>query len=209
MEERKGMPMQLPFNLGVKCMEQSVAEIDEAVRYFASNSANPNPLNLYSWKFPHLKLEKLEVGTILRNLRKQPIAGDIHYMHLAELLIDRLYYSVLSSIRFVSMLTDVASSGGSQGSRASTAAGDGRPDGDFLGLSVVNPLCSDSNVFNTNMALVIRHFQTLLNDLEENVHQIVAKLRKFEITSSAGAAGTSGGETNSNSSADFFLSSPN
>lgn len=184
MEDGAAMFKRLPFHVGVKCMEQSVLEVNESVNDFFSNSNTHTPLNICSWKFPHLKLDKMEVGTMLRNLRKQKLPGDIHYLHLAELLIDRLYFSVLSSIRFTSGLTSLAS-GGTMCGRLLTSTGVGS-DVNFHGLSVISPLCSDTKIFNTNMALVIRHYHAVLLDLESIVHHVVTKLRKYEIATPRG-----------------------
>lgn len=92
----------LDLPLGIRCMELNVQEVDDAIRQFTKKSEE---ITSPSWKFPHVTLEKLDVNHVMNVLRSHTALKDKHlYMELMELLIDRLYYAIITSYEFVNGL---------------------------------------------------------------------------------------------------------
>lgn len=92
----------LDLPLGIRCMEVNVQEVDDAVRQFTKMA---NDITSPSWKFPHVTLDKLDVTHVMNVFRGHKTLSDNQlYMELMELLIDRLYYAIMTSYEFVNGL---------------------------------------------------------------------------------------------------------
>lgn len=92
----------LNLPLGIRCMEVNVQEVDEAVRHFTQKAID---ITSPSWKFPHVTLDKLDVTHVMNVFRShQALSDNQLYMELMELLIDRLYYAIMTSYEFVNGL---------------------------------------------------------------------------------------------------------
>lgn len=92
----------LDLPLGIRCMEVNVQEVDDAVRQFTKKA---NDITSPSWKFPHVTLDKLDVTHVMNVFRSHKTLSDNQlYMELMELLIDRLYYAIMTSYEFVNGL---------------------------------------------------------------------------------------------------------
>lgn len=166
----------LDLPLGIRCMEVSVQEVDDAVRQFKA-SDNNSP----SWKFPHVTLEKLDVTHVMNIFRGHNTLSDNQlYMELMELLIDRLYYAIMTSYEFVNGLEAAFFNAGYKVERPSSKKENGKKrDWDPLEIAKKSLEDNTPKPFHTaNIGMLVRQFCLKMMGLENIVLNNVHSLKK-------------------------------
>ena len=165
----------LNLPLGIRCMEVNVQEVDEAVRQFnkkAGDIASP------SWKFPHVTLEKLDVNHVMNAFRTHSdMSDDQLYMELMELLIDRLYYAIMTSFEFVNGLEVLFVNAGLKPAIRKGSAGAKKTDWDPLEIAKKALEDNTPKPFHTaNIGMLVRQFSLKMVGLENivlnNINQV-------------------------------------
>ncbi|CAL8103897.1 unnamed protein product [Orchesella dallaii] len=180
-EEYQVLPSAKSLNLplGIRCMEINVQEVDEAVRQFTKNAADLT--SSPSWKFPHVTLEKLDVSHVMDIFRSHKAISDNQlYMELMELLIDRLYYAIMTSYEFVNGLEAAFLNAGFETiSDNASSRKSPKSRGDWDPLEIAKKSFEDhtSKPFHTaNIGMLVRQFCLKMMGLENivlnNIHSV-------------------------------------